>query len=210
MWRRGPDGAGTLCNACGVKWKHGKILCGRPIDAGGFVAEQQKKRKQHVQAKLKKDKRIKRQQQQHGSAIAAENLNSNDDDDDDDDDDEEEEEEEEDNFSYEGSYDEDEEEEEQMKHNIVAARHLSIHESPQHPYYTSSSLPDDSTLLYPPEPYAPYNGQQPYYGDRPRRHTADVSVLERGGPWVDYPLSMGVDAVEAATVLTLLKRSSQT
>jgi GATA zinc finger len=28
MWRRGPQGAGTLCNACGVKWKHGKILCG--------------------------------------------------------------------------------------------------------------------------------------------------------------------------------------
>ncbi|KAK9712817.1 hypothetical protein K7432_006889 [Basidiobolus ranarum] len=26
MWRRGPAGAGTLCNACGVKWKHGKIL----------------------------------------------------------------------------------------------------------------------------------------------------------------------------------------
>lgn len=26
MWRRGPQGAGTLCNACGVKWKHGKIL----------------------------------------------------------------------------------------------------------------------------------------------------------------------------------------
>ncbi|RIB11890.1 hypothetical protein C2G38_67935 [Gigaspora rosea] len=28
MWRRGPDGAGTLCNACGVKWKQGKILQG--------------------------------------------------------------------------------------------------------------------------------------------------------------------------------------
>ncbi|CAG8448077.1 11832_t:CDS:10 [Ambispora gerdemannii] len=28
MWRRGPDGAGTLCNACGVKWKQGKILSG--------------------------------------------------------------------------------------------------------------------------------------------------------------------------------------
>ncbi|CAO3584285.1 unnamed protein product [Absidia cylindrospora] len=26
MWRRGPDGGGTLCNACGVKWKNGKIL----------------------------------------------------------------------------------------------------------------------------------------------------------------------------------------
>jgi hypothetical protein len=28
MWRRGPEGAGTLCNACGVKWKHGKIQIG--------------------------------------------------------------------------------------------------------------------------------------------------------------------------------------
>ncbi|GAN03537.1 hypothetical protein MAM1_0042c02992 [Mucor ambiguus] len=27
MWRRGPAGPGTLCNACGVKWRHGKILC---------------------------------------------------------------------------------------------------------------------------------------------------------------------------------------
>lgn len=25
QWRRGPEGAGTLCNACGVKWKHGKL-----------------------------------------------------------------------------------------------------------------------------------------------------------------------------------------
>ncbi|OBZ88924.1 GATA transcription factor 14 [Choanephora cucurbitarum] len=32
MWRRGPQGAGTLCNACGVKWKHGKILNGHPDD----------------------------------------------------------------------------------------------------------------------------------------------------------------------------------
>jgi hypothetical protein len=33
MWRRGPEGAGTLCNACGVKWKHGKILIGNGTDA---------------------------------------------------------------------------------------------------------------------------------------------------------------------------------
>lgn len=26
MWRRGPLGTGTLCNKCGVKWRHGKIL----------------------------------------------------------------------------------------------------------------------------------------------------------------------------------------
>ena len=33
MWRRGPNGAGTLCNACGVKWKNGKILVG--VSSGG-------------------------------------------------------------------------------------------------------------------------------------------------------------------------------
>ncbi|KAF1800167.1 hypothetical protein V8B55DRAFT_1580227 [Mucor lusitanicus] len=27
MWRRGPAGPGTLCNACGINWSHGKILC---------------------------------------------------------------------------------------------------------------------------------------------------------------------------------------
>ncbi|KAG0326484.1 hypothetical protein BG004_002978 [Podila humilis] len=30
MWRRGPEGPSTLCNACGVKWKHGKILKDTP------------------------------------------------------------------------------------------------------------------------------------------------------------------------------------
>ncbi|CAG8817588.1 26466_t:CDS:2, partial [Racocetra persica] len=42
MWRRGPDGAGTLCNACGVKWKQGKILQGtsanRATEANGDSA----------------------------------------------------------------------------------------------------------------------------------------------------------------------------
>ncbi|ORX83364.1 hypothetical protein BCR32DRAFT_267026 [Anaeromyces robustus] len=30
IWRRGPEGTGTLCNACGVKWKSGKILTNDP------------------------------------------------------------------------------------------------------------------------------------------------------------------------------------
>jgi len=30
IWRRGPEGTGTLCNACGVKWKNGKILTNDP------------------------------------------------------------------------------------------------------------------------------------------------------------------------------------
>ncbi|RUS33685.1 hypothetical protein BC938DRAFT_470578 [Jimgerdemannia flammicorona] len=38
MWRRGPGGAGTLCNACGVKWKHGKILQGAAFDGLGSMA----------------------------------------------------------------------------------------------------------------------------------------------------------------------------
>lgn len=32
QWRRGPDGAGTLCNACGVKWKHGKLSISRKVN----------------------------------------------------------------------------------------------------------------------------------------------------------------------------------
>ncbi len=26
MWRRGPTGSGTLCNACGVKWMQGRLV----------------------------------------------------------------------------------------------------------------------------------------------------------------------------------------
>ncbi|KAG2174868.1 hypothetical protein INT43_005930, partial [Umbelopsis isabellina] len=31
MWRRGPDGGGTLCNGCGLRWKQGEILVGAPV-----------------------------------------------------------------------------------------------------------------------------------------------------------------------------------
>ncbi|ORZ21478.1 hypothetical protein BCR42DRAFT_407618 [Absidia repens] len=55
------------------------------------------------------------------------------------------------------------------------------------------------------QPY-PYQQQPEEQQHRPRRHTTDISVLDQV-PWGEFPLSMGVDAVEAATVLTLLKRS---
>ncbi|ORY94514.1 hypothetical protein BCR43DRAFT_494138 [Syncephalastrum racemosum] len=45
MWRRGPKGAGTLCNACGVKWKNGKILCKDMTTATHLVVRDQKKKK---------------------------------------------------------------------------------------------------------------------------------------------------------------------
>ncbi|KAG0255627.1 hypothetical protein DFQ27_006170 [Actinomortierella ambigua] len=35
MWRRGPAGPSTLCNACGVKWKNGKILQETPKPPSG-------------------------------------------------------------------------------------------------------------------------------------------------------------------------------
>lgn len=73
MWRRGPQGAGTLCNACGVKWKHGKILCGvtatdgnatiSNADNGGHKerkgSKADKKRKKAEATAAKKEKRPK-------------------------------------------------------------------------------------------------------------------------------------------------------
>jgi hypothetical protein len=75
MWRRGPQGAGTLCNACGVKWKHGKILCGvtatdghstlANADNGSYNGKERKgskadkKRKKAEATAAKKEKRPK-------------------------------------------------------------------------------------------------------------------------------------------------------
>ncbi|KAI8097444.1 uncharacterized protein BX664DRAFT_326379 [Halteromyces radiatus] len=156
--------------------------------------------------------------------------NNNDDDDDDNDEDDED--------------DDMLDEDERMKHNIVAARHLTIHESqrqdntfyanppflsssPPTPHSRSRSMTTSNAANYIPYQYQRQQSQQSpeewplsagfqettYYHhqsenqqQRPRRHTADVSVLDRV-PWGEFPLSMGVDAVEAATVLTLLKRS---
>ncbi|ORX57541.1 hypothetical protein DM01DRAFT_313597 [Hesseltinella vesiculosa] len=278
MWRRGPEGAGTLCNACGVKWKHGKILCGKTVN--GVVQlppsakEQKKKRKQNDVSCTKKDKRIKikerqRQQQLHQqqrhplvqpaslptqssldqqqrsprksqqrqasswrqeqSSVYSMETTSDDEDMEDDE-----------SYSEQDGMDEDmevdhldaypwhiphgldslndEDQEERMQHNIMAAQSLSIHEahldhslspststsytatSPTHP--RSRSLTTSSALenAY----YTPHANWIAPGVNRPRRHTADITInrLE----WADYP-QLGVEAVEAATLLTLLKRS---
>ncbi|CAO3588200.1 unnamed protein product [Absidia cylindrospora] len=303
MWRRGPEGAGTLCNACGVKWKHGKILCGKqsgtetalgsastPVptptstkSANGYstskalTTKEQKKRKQHVELKIKKDKRIKikeQQQQQQlkqhkphswqGNTMILDSMIVTDDEDEDEDDDDDDEDDDDDDdqngFSddddFMGEYDEEvgEDEDERMNSNIVAARHLTIHEGQQHHHHQQQRLPyhDVISTGLTPQPQSRsrsmttsaandylqshhhqqqqqqhyqqngwpmsngfhHNQQQPYpYQQqseeqqyRPRRHTTDISVLDQV-PWGEFPLSMGVDAVEAATVLTLLKRS---
>jgi hypothetical protein len=46
QWRRGPEGAGTLCNACGVKWKHGKlVLPKKPASSSSASQQQQQQQK---------------------------------------------------------------------------------------------------------------------------------------------------------------------
>ncbi|GAA5805912.1 hypothetical protein HPULCUR_011438 [Helicostylum pulchrum] len=72
MWRRGPQGAGTLCNACGVKWKHGKILNGNdapdtivPVpNRRGSKAEKKRKRSNASHVKRINKKRATEQQPQ--------------------------------------------------------------------------------------------------------------------------------------------------
>ncbi|ORX58554.1 hypothetical protein BCR36DRAFT_366772 [Piromyces finnis] len=50
MWRRGPNGKGTLCNKCGVKWKGGKIYQGEEIPI---------KMKNRINPPLKKERKTK-------------------------------------------------------------------------------------------------------------------------------------------------------
>lgn len=39
MWRRGPDGVGTLCNACGSRWKVGRLILHASRGGGGAVEQ---------------------------------------------------------------------------------------------------------------------------------------------------------------------------
>ncbi|KAI9279024.1 hypothetical protein BC943DRAFT_363931 [Umbelopsis sp. AD052] len=55
MWRRGPDGEGTLCNGCGLKWKQGEILVGAPVISWHEekqLAKQRKKEEEKMDAEL--------------------------------------------------------------------------------------------------------------------------------------------------------------
>lgn len=66
MWRRGPQGAGTLCNACGVKWKHGKILSDKPPN-GDTVPTTERRRKSSIAGSSKKTNK-KKQSNAHEEA----------------------------------------------------------------------------------------------------------------------------------------------
>jgi hypothetical protein len=55
MWRRGPDGGGTLCNGCGLRWKQGEILVGAPVISWHDekqLAKERKKEEEKLEAEL--------------------------------------------------------------------------------------------------------------------------------------------------------------
>ncbi|KAL0079677.1 hypothetical protein J3Q64DRAFT_1251487 [Phycomyces blakesleeanus] len=223
MWRRGPQGAGTLCNACGVKWKHGKILCGGGSGVGDNNGDDyrgtkkaEKKRKKSGSG-AKKDKRAKVKDARKPMIHTTDEE-----------------------LEYGNTYTEDDE----MESNIDAARNLSIYEDDEslralrlsrsssaaatataaaaavfamsgsreygarmrssfEAHSWSSSISDS----YSP-PLASYITPSLSTPPRQRRHTADISIAEKMGlSSSSFTMSAGVDAVEAAAVLTLLKRS---
>ncbi|KAF7727714.1 hypothetical protein EC973_007270 [Apophysomyces ossiformis] len=209
MWRRGPQGAGTLCNACGVKWKHGKILCDTetlvqptsPAKERRSEIVSEKKRKKGGLAK--KDKRPKVKETKKRTSIHIVNGDNVRD-------------------THEPT------EDEAMESNIYAARNLSIYEEDEDmvsPVQLSSSVsrvfPVSSGELgqtfdwscepnfghftsSKSSPSIPADTQRRHK----RRHTTDMAVAQKlDVSRASISMSAGVDAVEAATVLTLLKRS---
>jgi hypothetical protein len=175
MWRRGPQGAGTLCNACGVKWKHGKILCGSAAPPPTPATDKVEKKKRKYHNANKKEKR--------GRATAKKRLSVNSSTTED--------------MDYLPS---------SMTHDMeTATRSLNLNETVPSPitgdYFVSPSSSFTSTSTSPPLLPPIINHQ--------RRHTTDMSLIEKFGLMNNtYALTTaGVDAVEAAAVLTLLKRS---
>ena len=188
MWRRGPQGAGTLCNACGVKWKHGKILAGSsssnssndigPNTATTLSTSSTSRERRGSDKKRKKSMGSTRRTKATAAATAS---RMSDDD---------------------------------MENNITAAQNLSISDSsfavpwPVHPHPQPTQTPYEAHSLSSSMSgsYSPLDESSP--GSSPplsvivqhRRHTVDMASLS------DTPFA-GVDAVEAAAVLTLLKRS---
>ncbi|KAI8372796.1 uncharacterized protein BYT42DRAFT_578050 [Radiomyces spectabilis] len=205
MWRRGPQGAGTLCNACGVKWKHGKILSGNMIREDVSIAAHEpsggksvkRKKRSSVDNPKRKRSKSKQQQQQSMTATPSNDVHGSRDSPVDD-------------FPEIGG----------NGHDIHDTRDSSISIDENLPSsgemsdarYSSLDQPStsssnqsisevSSSVEYITSSVTPFPSL--YIHDQ-----TTLSVVEKlGFSGTAYPLSVGVDAVEAATVLTLLRRS---
>ncbi|KAG0224623.1 hypothetical protein BGW41_005031 [Actinomortierella wolfii] len=69
MWRRGPAGPSTLCNACGVKWKNGKILQETPKPPSSKLRQYNQNQQPTTQPQQK-------QQQLNASSSASSSINT--------------------------------------------------------------------------------------------------------------------------------------
>lgn len=59
MWRPGPAGSGTLCNACGLLWSQGKILKGAPV-----ISKEEEKRLAKEQRIRDRELQLERERQE--------------------------------------------------------------------------------------------------------------------------------------------------
>jgi hypothetical protein len=64
MWRPGPNGQGTLCNACGLQWKNGDILKDAPVISPEEEKQllKEKKEREKILAKLEEEKQDREKQ----------------------------------------------------------------------------------------------------------------------------------------------------
>ncbi|CEJ01905.1 hypothetical protein RMCBS344292_15925 [Rhizopus microsporus] len=157
MWRRGPEGAGTLCNACGVKWKHGKILCGTEYFPPPSSSNSYKKRTSTEKKKRKYKKRVKKEEPKHEEAMKSNH-----------------------------------------KRAAATAATAAIAAGNRYCYDLDVLLDGEEQQQ---EKDLPITES---VKNHRRRHTTDISMIQKFGL---NSFDTGVDVVEAAAVLTLLKRS---
>ena len=75
MWRRGPEGGGTLCNGCGLLWEEGKILKGAPI-----ISKQEERQRlreqwekaQELHEEEERDRELQRHKQEASKLVKSE------------------------------------------------------------------------------------------------------------------------------------------
>ncbi|KAI8141151.1 hypothetical protein BJV82DRAFT_619451 [Fennellomyces sp. T-0311] len=208
MWRRGPQGAGTLCNACGVKWKHGKILSG---NSDVFVSEQRPPAPKERRGSSKGEKKRKKATKARGRSVSTPVVRTSKRQSDDD---------MESNINAARNLSirehDDQEEEERIDTTFaVPWPRESFPPDHRHTGFEAHSVSSSSHSVagsYSPIESSPSSSPRLSAAlvsmQHTRRHTMDVTMAEKVGLGdLSFPMTAGVDAVEAAAVLTLLKRS---
>lgn len=165
MWRRGPDGPGTLCNACGVKWRHGKILCDKNDTKAASSTVTTNKKVDSINTRLPSLRAKRKSTEDTSTSIPPTKYQK-----------------------------------EKKSTPVVAMNSLD------HVNKSKNNDNDDSLLVSnsvsSSSSASPHSANLKYY----HHSSMNTTIIEDDVAYHDHH-SFGVDAVEAATVLTLLKRS---